>query len=182
MRIPVQPLNIASLGAFVSFAIFLMFLVLGFDPLGAISWFGAWVIVVVITMSIKRHRDGGLDGIITYGQALSIGLMATLVYASLFGILIYVFGTFIHPSLVEIHVEYMKYTMQTFFDYFGEQKSGDILGVEDTGISEVMKLLEEQTMTSMALDDFQMKVWGGVIVSLICAGILKQSEEDFEYE
>ena len=171
MNIPVRPLNIASIGALASFAMFLISSALGYNPLGHVSWFSSWIVIAVVVMGVKKHRDGGLAGIITYGQALSIGLLVTIVYGSMVAILIYMYGSFLNDSLVENHILWMRESMSVFFDSFGD-------AYED----KFEELIEQVTIGSIAFGDFQTKLISGVIISLISATVLKRSEDDYEYE
>ena len=171
MTIPRDPLNIACIGCLINFTLFVLFEILGYNPLGLVSWIGSGLIVGVIAMSIIRYRDGALDGIISFRQAMSIGMLASIVYSSMFAILIYMYGTFASPSIVGVHIQWLKDSMSVIFDSFGDEMA-----------NEIMEELKFITMGSISFGDFQSKLISGAIISLISSNILKRSEDDYEYE
>ncbi|MDQ3190976.1 MAG: DUF4199 domain-containing protein [Bacteroidota bacterium] len=167
------PLNYGSIAGVVSFAIFLLAYFAGYDPLGAASWLGAWVPIVFIVIGIKKQRDQIFNGYISYGQALGMGLMITFVYASLFGLLVYIFGVLIDPGIVELRKQESLEAMQKGYEQLPQFFSEEYY---DTVIEE----LEQMSVSSIAFSEFTGKLFGGLLISLIAAAFLKHSKSPFE--
>lgn len=167
------PLNYGSIAGTVSFAIFLLIYIAGHNPLGNASWVAVWVPVVFIVLGIKKYRDQVLEGYISYGQALGMGFMISFIFASLFGILVYIFGVLIDPAIVEMTRQESLQAMQEAADqlpqFFNEE-------MYDT----MMEKIDEITISSLAFSEFTNKLFWGLIISLISAAFLKHTKSPFE--
>ena len=95
--------NYGSIAGFSAFLFFLLYVNCGLNPLGNISWLGAWIPILFIYLCIKKYRDEELEGFISYKESLSIGIVVSFVYASLFGMMLYAYGTFINADFLELH-------------------------------------------------------------------------------
>ena len=167
------PLNFGSIAGICSFVIFLLLYIAGYNPLGNLSWVAAWIPVVFIILGIKKHRNSNLEGFISYGQALGMGCLITLVFASFFGILVYIFGVLIDPGIVEMSkqevLESMEKASEQLPQVFGEEMYDKMLDqIEDISIS------------SMALSEFTNKLIWGVMISLVSAAFLKHNKSPLE--
>jgi hypothetical protein len=171
MEIVRIPLNYGSLAGIASFAFFLILYLLGYNPLGGLSWLGAWIPIVFIVLGIKKHRDENLDGYISYGQALGQGTMISIVFASFFAILVYLFGTLIDGTIVDAVVQESIEALEKARGFMSEEM-----------IDMTIEQLEQTTIGNLAMTDFWNKFFGGFIVSLIVSAILKRNKSIFEEE
>jgi hypothetical protein len=153
-------------GALSGIAVFLFYFALyssGNNIFAPVSMLGIWIPVVFIIISIRFHRDQNNGGIITYGQALSVGLLTTLFSASLFGLCFYLFGVLYAPELLDA---YRSMAAAGLEDGRGV--------VSESFVEKAMESLEKATMSSLAFSEsFNKVLWGGVI-SLVTAAILKR--------
>ncbi|HET6244845.1 MAG: DUF4199 domain-containing protein [Bacteroidetes bacterium] len=167
------PLNYGSIAGVVAFSIFLIIYMLGYNPLGSYSWVGAWVPIVFIILGIKKHRDQNLEGFITYGQAFGMGFMITFIFASLFGLLVYIFGTVVDPGIVEMTRSESLEAMQQASDQMPQIFSEELY-------DKMIEQLEAITISSLSFSEFTNKLFWGIIISLLAAAFLKHSKSPFE--
>ncbi len=162
-------LNFGSIAGLAGFVAFIIYYAIGSNPFGNVTWLTSWIPIVFIYLGTKKYRDETLGGSMTYGQAFSGGLIITLVWATLTGMLAYLFGAFIDGSFVDLYKE------DTYEQL--EQARG-MLG--DDMVDMAMKEIEKVTLGSMVQGDVINKVFGGVIVSLIIAAVNKKKPDIFE--
>lgn len=186
MKLYKIPINYGTIAGLLYFILFIAIYYAGGNPLGKYSYFGAWIPIVFIYLGIKNHRDKELGGFINFVKALGAGMFITFAFASLFNMLVYSFGTFVAPNLVDRQ-------MSEFVEQLDEmQKSIDqmkAMGNEsfvqslqllyDKAADELEKHPESFTLGSFTWNDFQTKLAGGFFVSLIMALILKRKEPLF---
>ena len=167
------PLNFGSIAGICSFAIFLLLYLTGYNPLGNLSWTAAWVPIVFIILGIKKHRDDNLNGFMSYGQALGIGCMIAIVFASFYGILVYIFGVLIDPGIVELSkreaMESMEKASEQLPQIFGEEM-----------YDKMLEQIDEISISSISLSEFTNKLIWGILISLISAAFLKKNKSPLE--
>jgi hypothetical protein len=149
-------------------SLFLVFVILyfaGFNPIGGISWVGAWIPLVFIVIATKYIRDQILGGYISYGAAFRTGLLAVFFSSLLYALLIYVFGRLIDDSIVVMYQEEIRKSAEEAQALLSEKM-----------IDQVLEEAENVTMSSIALNDFTGKMTGGIIVSLITAAFLMRKK------
>lgn len=156
-------LNNGSIAGVASFAFFLLFHFAGFNPFGTISYVVIWLPFLFSYLTIKAIRDEQMEGYITFGQAFIKSSTMVFVWASLSGMLIYLFGFLVDDSWVEVFIN------QSLKDL---EPAAEILS--ESMIENAVKAIEESTVFSLAWSDFQTKAIGGLIVSLIMAGFLNK--------
>ncbi len=166
-------MNYGGVAAFVSFALFLLIYFLGMNPLGNYSWLGAWVIIVLIYKGIKDFRDQLSEGFISYGKALSVGMMLVFFYSLLYGLLTFISSSLLFPEIVEVHKTEVMTGMEKLRTMLSEEQF-------ESMYDKMEKALEEFTLSNIIIGDFWNKIIGGLIISLIVAGILKKSKPLFE--
>lgn len=152
-----------------SFLLFIIIYVIGKNPLGALSLMGFWIPILFIILGIQNHRDKDLEGFISYGRALGTGVLITLFLAILFSVLAYAFLTFVATGILEVHKAEMIEGMDRVKKIFGES-------IND----KVLEEIENITFGKIAFGDFQNKVSGGVLTSLIVAAFLRKSKPIFD--
>lgn len=186
MKFPKIPLNYATIAGLVYFIIFLTIYYSGANPLGKYSYFGIWIPVVVIYFGIKHHRDKELNGYIDYIKALGTGMFISFVSISLFSILVYSFGTFVAPDVLDRQMaevmeglNEMQNSINQMKDMGSNSLAESLQTLYDKAAEELEKHPENFTLSSFIWGDFQAKLYGGFFVSLIIALILKKKEPLF---
>jgi hypothetical protein len=162
-------LNYGSIAGLAGFVSFIIYYALGTNPMGNISWLTAWIPILFIYLGTKKHRDEVLGGAMTYGQAFLGGLIITLLWATLNGMLTYLFGAFIDASFVDIYKEDAYEQMEAARAFMSEEI-----------LDQAMKSIEEMSLGQMVQGDVFNKLFGGLIVSLIIAAINKRKQDIFE--
>jgi len=180
-----QPLLKTALkyGAIAGLANFVFFLLIYFmskNPLGGWSWAGIWISIIVIIMGTKFHRNNDLGGYMTYGRGLGIGMLITLFSTILFCLLIQSFGTLIDASLLEMQkneilagMQAMEENKESMIKFMGESKF-------DLVMTEMQKAHDKMTMVDVSFSQFEVKVVGGFIYSLIISAFLRKKRPMFE--
>jgi hypothetical protein len=163
------PLNYGSMAGVAAFVIFLLIYVAGGNPLGGMSWLAAWVPILFIVLGIKKHRDQNLGGYISYGQALGTGVIISLVFASLYAILVYLFGTLIDDVIVTMTKEESMKGMDAMSQYLSEEM-----------YDQIIEELEKTSVVTLARGELFNKTFGGIIITLIAAAFLKKSRHPLE--
>jgi hypothetical protein len=161
--------NYGSIAGIVGFFLFLTIYIMGANPLAGWSWILFWIPIVFVTLAIKKERDQNLNGFISYGQGFLAGLIVSLVYASLYAILVYFFLMFVDSSLID---QVKQQAMEGF------DKAAEILGEEI--YDKMLEQLDQTNAGSLAFGELFWKSIWGIIVTLILAAILKKSPSPFD--
>jgi hypothetical protein len=168
-------LNGGSLAGAIAFALFLVyFYVLGMNPLGGIKFLSIFVPVVVMYFSMKKYKEVEGEGFMTYGQGFVAGLIFSFVYASLNGMLIYLYGLVIDGSFLELFITDNLETL-------GQTKDQMISLLGEGTYKEMIAEFQNIGLGDLALSDFQSKLMGGIIITLIMAAILRQNPPVFDH-
>ena len=162
-------LNYGSMAGLAGFIAFLVYYAIGSNPYGNITWLTAWIPIVFIYLGTKRQRDTILGGAMTYGQAFVGGLIISVFWATLSGMLAYLFGTFIDASFVEMFQEEA---------YQGLEQSKGFMSKEM--IEGDFEQIDKVSLSTMIQGDVFNKIFGGLILSLINAGVNKRKKDIFE--
>ena len=114
-------------------------------------------------------RDGQFDGIISFRQGLAVGWLITIVYASLVGMLVYLFGLFVSQDFLHNSI------VQTVAGFEMLRNEIDADHVEAIAwIEESIAKAKATTLADLALGDFASKMAAGLFISLIIAAVLRQ--------
>jgi hypothetical protein len=147
-----------------NFIIFLIVYFMGKNPLGNWSWIGVWIVILLIILGTKEHRDKDLGGFMTYGRGLGIGMLITILGGLLFCVIMVSFGQFIDASIPQMQIDEF---------YAGMEKMKSLLSQEQYDkIMVTFEMTKDKfTMPQIALSNFEIKLVGGLIISLITAGV-----------
>ncbi len=156
-------LNYGTVAGLLSFAAFLLSYFIGVNPLGIIKYVSLAFPVLFILQGVRKVRDVEFNGYLTYRKGLSIGWFISLVYASMYAMLVYLFGVMVSDSFFHLHVEESIAMFEASRELFGAD-------VVDTWIAEA----NESTLSRVAFGDFNSKMAAGIVISLIIAGVLKK--------
>ncbi len=156
-----------------NFIIFLVVYFIGKNPLGNWSWIGLWIPILLIILGTKEHRNSDLGGYITYGRGLGIGMLITLFGALLFSVVLVSFGQFIDASLPQMQIDEFYAGMEQAKKFLSEEKYDKIMSTFEANKAEF-------TMTKIAISNFEVKLVGGLIISLITSGFISKKRPFFE--
>ena len=152
-------------GAVLGFVFYLMLLFSGNSPWSPASWMGCWIPGIIVLFSIKKYH--AIYGVISssFSETLKIAVIAIFSQALLFNTLAFLFGVLFESNVIEMYkIEVMQYAEQI------KAMVGDERYVK------MQQEIETTTLLSLTFGDFVNKIIGGIIVSLILAGILKKNK------
>ncbi len=133
-------------------------------------WLGYASMIVAfafIFVAVKRYRDNFGDGRITFGKALKIGLLVTLVASTIYVIAWMISYYFFTPDFFEKYINTMKLQMQA------EGKSAEAIS---KAVAEAVKYREiYRNPVFNILLTYREIVPVGIVISLIAALILKKN-------
>ncbi len=122
------------------------------------------IVATIIFLGIRETRDVHGNGFITFGSGFSTGMVITLIGSVISAVGTYLYFTVINPGMLT----YIK--MKQEEELFARGMSdADVEKMADTMAS----FSSPGMMTGMAL---LVMIFLGLIVSLICAGILKKED------
>ncbi|MBL0340530.1 MAG: DUF4199 domain-containing protein [Bacteroidetes bacterium] len=125
-------------------------------------YFNIVLMAVIIFLGIKEFRDKSGNGFITFGKGFSMGMVISIVGGAISAVFSYLYFTVINPGMV------------TYIRMMQEQKMIE-KGMSE---SEVEKMADTMAMwstpTMMASFSLVGMIIMGLVITLICAGILKR--------
>lgn len=167
-------LNSGSLAGAITFALFLLYYyALGLNPLGGIKYFSLVVPIYFMYQSVKKYKQTECEGYLTYGQGFFAALLFSFVYASLSGMLVYLYGLIVDGSFVSF---FITDNLQTL----GQAKKEMIAILGEDTYRKMLDEFQNIDLGDLALSDFQSKLFGGFFIALIIAAILRQNPPVFE--
>ena len=166
-------LNYGTLAGIAYAVIFVVFYLLGVNPLGNVGLINTAIIIFAIVQATKKTRENYFEGYITYGQALMVGIMTGFVYASFCGIINYLYLNFLFTDVFETHKDLLLQEMLP-----GLETLERFLGADAT--EKVLEELENMDASRFAVSDFQSKFLSTIFFSLITSAFLKKSKSIFE--
>lgn len=120
------------------------------------------VSVCFVYFGIKNYRDKENNGTISFGKALKIGMLITLFAALGFGIIDFIYTTFINPDFVEQFITKSMETLES--NYSGEE----LIAKKN----ELKNSMEGMTSSFMAILMFITVLLIGFVLSLISSLVL----------
>ena len=152
-------------GAILGFVFYLMLLFSGNSPWSPASWMGCWIPGITVLFSIKKYHAIHEAISSSFSETLKIAVIAIFSQALFFNILAFLFGVLFESNVIEMYkIEVMQYAEQI------KAMVGDERYVK------MQQEIETTTLLSLTFGDFVNKIIGGIIVSLILAGILKKNK------
>lgn len=156
-------LNYGTIAGLLTFAAFALFSLAGLNPLGEVKYLSLAFPVVFIILGIRKIRDTELNGYITYRQSLSIGWFISLIYASLYAMMVYLFGLFVTDSFFHLHMTESIAALEALREW-----------VDAETVNKWISEAREMTLSALAFGDFNGKMMAGMAISLIIAAILRK--------
>lgn len=166
-------LNTGSTAGLAGFGFFLLYYFFGVNPIGKISWLSFWVPIPFIIYGIKKTSEEEHEGFISFGQAFRQGILISFVYASLFAMLVYIFGTFIDGTFITDFIDESARNLN-------ENKDAIISLIGEEAFKRNAEEILSLTIAKYARMDFFNKFIFGVFISLLSALFLKKSKPIFD--
>jgi len=169
--------TILNFGAYIGLADFIIFLILylsGFNPLGPASWLGAIFPVILMVYGAKVYRVYCMDGYMNYGKSFSTILSIGIAGAILFGIMVYMFGTIIDPSIVEMKINEAVEIFEKLRKMMGDDWYEKNLALVANEIHDKMN------MGSIVRDDVTSKFLGALLVAFVASFFVRKSKPFFD--
>lgn len=127
------------------------------------------VMIVLIVKGTKSYRDKVLDGTITYGQALLVGLLIVVFATILSSFYNLIFNLFIDP---EYNNRVLEATKNWTYDFMNN------MGASDAQIEEQIERIEKQQADATPIKSFFQSIYMsaifGLILSLITSAFIKK--------
>ena len=122
------------------------------------------ILAAVTYIGIKQYRDQVGNGYISFGKGFSTGLVISIVGGAISALFTYLYFTVINPGMV------------TYIRMQQEQKLIE-RGMSDSEVEKMAKMMEMWTTPPMmAAFSLLGMIIIGLLISLICAGILKKED------
>jgi len=139
-------------------------------PFGSVRMLGLVIPSIFMYKAVKRYKMEEGEGFILFGRAFQVGVMFTFIYASLAGMLVFLFGSIIDGSFVEFANTYDLRVLEL------TKEAGESMFLN---LDEQMELIKERDLGSFAMMDFWRKTVSGFMIALIVAAVLKQKPPTF---
>ncbi|MCI5058928.1 MAG: DUF4199 domain-containing protein [Flavobacteriales bacterium] len=165
-----RELNLGSLAGLIAFGFFLILYYLGLQPLGIFSLFGVSIPILMLIFGAQNIKNKIFGGRMSFGLVFQSSLTMCLIYASMFAMLVYVFGVLIPEDLM---TDIYERSQEEFalLEKFANQTEQE--GIDQVAVEEHLKLLKEKDLGTTVWEEFSTKLFGGLILSLIAAFIFK---------
>jgi len=159
----------------VSIIISLLLYISGFMPFNIkrlllIGLISIIIMIVFIVRGTKSYRDKVLEGSISYGQALMVGLLIVVFATILSSFYNLIFNLFIDP---EYNNRLLEATKNWTYDFMNN------MGVPDAQIEEQIERIEKQQANATPMKSFFQSIYFsvifGFILSLITSAFIKKA-------
>ncbi len=139
---------------------------LSFGIQEVIGYLSILIALAFVFLGVKSYRDEKLNGKITFGRALGMGMLIVLIPSILFGLYNAIYCIYINPDFMD---EYYTVAVQEVMDsYSGEELTAQLAEMES------MKELASSVLFTSFLMFFEVVIIG-FIVSLISAVPLRKA-------
>jgi hypothetical protein len=141
-----------------------------FKRMALTSVIGIGIMIAFIVVGSRTYRDKVLDGTISYGKALVLGMMIVVFATILSGFYSLIFNLFIDPEYSDKVFEATKNWM---YDYMNN------MGVPDASIEESMDRIDKQQAAYTPMKAFFQSIFYsfivGFVLSLITSAFVKKN-------
>jgi hypothetical protein len=154
-------------GAILGIALIVLSLILHFTGLGFEGWtmFLSWAVMITyLSYATKNFRDENRGGLLSYGQGLGFGTLASLIAAVISCL---------------YTVVYMKFINKDFISQYMEKSYKGMLerGMEEEQVVQILSMQEPYIVTSTIVMSFVFTLLMGFIFSLIISAVFKRAED-----
>jgi len=167
-------LNFGALSGLGSFSVFLILYWLGFNPLGAASWMGAWVPILLMILSCRHYRNVENGGFLFYWPAFRLSFLTACAGALIYGALTWAFVTIIDSSILD---SFKQQSLEALELTEGMMKS--MMG--EAAFEQSVESINNMNMGDVASSDVFNKMLGGLLSAFIIAAFMRR-EPNFKEE
>lgn len=165
MNKKITPIKYGFFGAIIGTVFFFLLVLSGNSPWGSSSWMGCWIPGMSAYFAIKTMQQQSKEPEYSFSSLFRIGMTVhffqALIYAILTILIIYLFSI----QVLETYKAEMLANAEQIKTVFSSEMYNQLL-VE----------LKYITVATLVFWDFIYKLTGGILVSLILAGFLKNSK------
>lgn len=156
-------------GALLGIVFFVLLIFSGNSPWGSASWMGSWIPAISAYFAIKTHKSEAEETSFSFSQLFRISVFTLFFQAIIVNVLSVLLSNILQINSLELYrTEMLQYAEQ-----IKQLVSEEIY-------NEAMVELQNATYSTLAFQDFTNKLIGGLIVSLILAGIFRKNKPTFE--
>ncbi|MCX7745125.1 MAG: DUF4199 domain-containing protein [Flavobacteriales bacterium] len=157
------PLNIGTLAGLLSYILYMGLYALGKSPLTNWRYVGIWIPALFIFLSIRRVKIISQEYQFTFGRAFYTGMLTVLVMASLKAFLIYITITITGEGIIDQYFEELERVKQQLLE-----NNEPLLPL----MNDLEGLRKQFDARMVSILEFNMQVFGGLVLSLITAALL----------
>lgn len=154
-------------GAIMGVALIVLSLILHFAGLGFEGWtmFLSWTVMIAyLSYATKNFRDENRNGLLSYGQGLGFGTLASMIAGAISCLYTMLYMKFINPDFVN---QYMEKSYEGMLER----------GMEEEQIVQFLSMQEPYIATSTIVMAFVFTLLMGFIFSLIISAVFKRAED-----
>lgn len=167
-------LNAGTMAGLLSFVLFMvLFYLFGETPNGPWSWIGAFFPIILLYLGMKKYKEEEGEGFLKYGEGLRAGLMFTFIYASLSAMLILLYGSLVSD-------EFMELIKKDSLEALGQTKDFMIEMLGRDAYEQQLEEVKSISVVQISSGDFFGKFIGGLVLTLVYAGILMKKPPIFD--
>jgi hypothetical protein len=161
------PLKYGLFGGALVIVLFLLFYLLGKNPLTEIEFIDDLMVVVFVFFAIKEFRDRHNHRELHFWQGVSAGMITYFTIAIVSALFVLLLLFVIDPDLLGDYIE-NKITL------LNENKDSLIKNINEKAYSEALVGVRHTTPLDLAIDDFLKKSIIGLFLTVIIAVILRK--------
>lgn len=160
-------LNFGALSGLGSFVFFLGLYFSDMNPLGPISWFGAWIPILFMVLGSVFYRNNENNGFLNYWVAFRIGFVTATSAAMIFGALIWIFVTVIDSTVLDLYKQESLNALE-----MTEGMMKNMMG--ETAFDQSVERIANMDMLDVAASEVLNKILGGVLCAFITAAFVRR--------
>lgn len=160
-------LNFGALNGLGLFTMFLLLYYSGINALVPTSWHTSWVPILFMILGTRYYRNAENHGFISYWQGFRVSFLTASCGAFVFATLAWIFGSYIDGNVLE---EFKQRSLEAVEMTEGMMKSM----VGESAYEQYIEDISEVQMSDVVIGDFNNKIIGGLIASLVVAAFLRK--------